>query len=256
MRTRIAGILNITPDSFHSESRCMTIDTIRSTALRIISEGADMIDIGACSTRPGSDPATEAEEWSRLASGMPTIRKACPEAVLSVDTFRPEIAARCIDTWGVDVINDVSGGNEAMYRTVAERGKGYVLTFPYGSDRDIISDMMSFFHDRLEQLGRAGGGDLILDPGFGFGKQLQQNYAILANLGRLSEFGLPIMVGMSRKSMAYRLLGTTPEESLEATCALNALAVAEGAAWLRVHDVKEAVQTALLAETYNNLKNG
>lgn len=251
MQTRIAGILNITPDSFHSESRCMTPEEICRAALRICREGADMIDVGACSTRPGSTPVTEDEEMERLGLGLPVIADACPQMPLSIDTFRPAVAARCMDEWNVAVINDVSGGSDEMFRTVASRGRGYILTFPGGTEGDIVEEMMSFFRDRLSRLAEAGVRDVTIDPGFGFGRDLMQNYSILAHLDRLAEFGVPVMAGVSRKSMAYRLLDITPEESLEATIALDTLAMTKGASWLRVHDVKETVQAVRIFEAFS-----
>lgn len=252
---KIAGILNLTPDSFYGESRVSGYDNIREAAARMYREGADMIDIGACSTRPGGVQATLEQEMERLEAGMPAVLEACPTLPLSVDTFRPEVASECVDRWGVDVINDISGGSEEMFNTVASTGAGYILTFNSETRGDILPAMLEFFETRLEQLFRAGVGKVILDPGFGFAKTLEQNYRILANLDCLKRFRLPVMAALSRKSMAYRLLDITPEQALEATVALDTVALMKGAAWLRVHDVREAVQTVRLIGELNDNKD-
>ncbi len=247
---RIAGIINLTPDSFYSGARNQEPSMLQKTALRQIDEGASMLDIGACSTRPGSEPVSATEEMRRLEYGIPAIASICGCTPLSVDTFRPEVASECVRRWGVSVINDVSGGTVEMFRTVAELGAGYILTYSKAVNGDVLQEMCLFFKDKLEQLKSAGARNVILDPGFGFGKDLRQNYQILAHLDILEQFGLPVMAGVSRKSMAYRLLGITPEDALEATTALNTLAMAGGAEWLRVHDVRAAVQAARIFEKY------
>lgn len=263
---RIAGILNLTPDSFYSASRSRSEEAVRDAAVRILAEGADMLDIGACSTRPGSVPASEDEELARLESGMPVIldtvssnesvtsQSPASRHLISVDTFRPEVARQCVSRWGVSVINDISGGSEEMYRTVAELGTGYILTYSLQAGDDVIESMMRFFENRLRQLETAGASGIILDPGFGFGKTLDQNYEVLVGMSRLKEFGLPVMAGVSRKSMAYKLPGITPEESLEATTALHVLAMQTGADWLRVHDVGAAVQAAAIFRKYESFR--
>lgn len=247
---RIAGIINLTPDSFYSGARNQEPSALQETALRLIDEGASMLDIGACSTRPGSEPVSAEDEMRRLEAGMPAIAGICGSTPLSVDTFRPEVASECVRRWGVSVINDVSGGTEEMFRTVAGLGAGYILTYSEAVSGDVLQLMCSFFKDKLERLKSAGVNNVILDPGFGFGKDLRQSYQILAHLDILEQFGLPIMTGVSRKSMAYRLLDITPENALEATTALNTLAMAGGAEWLRVHDVRAAVQAARIFEEY------
>ena len=253
-RAKIAGILNLTPDSFYSSSRHLhSVDIARAVA-RLCNEGADMIDIGACSTRPGSIPVSQQEELHRLMEGMPPVLEAHGNTTLSVDTFRPEIASECITRWNVSVINDISGGCDDMFRTVAESGATYILTYNQTAETEILRDMLSFFGRKLDCLDKAGCDKVIIDPGFGFGKSIEQNYQILANLTLLKQFGCPIMAGVSRKSMAYELLGITPEDSLEATVALNTLAMAGGAEWLRVHDVKAAVQASLIFSAYSNNK--
>lgn len=263
---RIAGILNLTPDSFYSASRSRSMEAMRDAVIRLLGEGADMLDIGACSTRPGSAPVSEQEELARLESGMAVILDTVSSEgdgnclthlnrhPISVDTFRPEVARQCVSRWGVSVINDISGGSEEMFRTVAELEAGYILTYSQRAEDDIIGSMIRFFETRLHQLESAGAAGIILDPGFGFGKTLEQNYEVLAGMARLKEFGLPVMVGVSRKSMAYKLLGITPEESLEATTALHVLAMQSGADWLRVHDVGAAVQAAAIFRKYKSFR--
>lgn len=254
---RIAGILNLTPDSFYSASRSRDEEAVRGAAVRLLSEGADMLDIGACSTRPGSIPVSGEEELARLEAGVPAILdSAAGSAVpLSVDTFRPDIARQCVSRWGFSVINDISGGSEDMFRTVAQLGVRYILTYSEQPDEDVTGSMMRFFETKLGQLEAAGVSDIILDPGFGFGKTMEQNYEILAAMSGLRKFGLPVMAGVSRKSMACRLLGITPEESLEATTALNVLAMEAGADWLRVHDVRAARQSAVIFDRYRHYRN-
>lgn len=241
---KVAGILNLTPDSFYDGCRFLAPDEVREAALRIRREGADMIDVGACSTRPGSVFATEQEEIERLRAGLPVIKETCQPIQLSIDTFRPAVASFVIDNWGLAVINDVSGGSEEMYRLAAETGTGYILTYNQPvSGGDVITEMLAFFNERIECLLAAGVRGIILDPGFGFSKSLSQNYRILAHLDRLVSLGFPVMAGVSRKSMATKLLGITADEALEATTSLNTIALLAGAAWLRVHDVGTAVQT-------------
>ncbi len=249
---KVAGILNLTPDSFYDGCRFIDPDEVRKAALRISREGADMIDVGACSTRPGSTAVTEQEEIERLRNGMPVIKGACPSMPLSIDTFRYDVAAYVIDNWGATVINDVSGGSKKMYSLAAETGTGYILTYnqPVSGD-DVVTEMLHFFDERIGCLLAAGVREIILDPGFGFSKSLGQNYRILAHLDRLVSLGFPVMAGVSRKSMATKLLEITASDALEATTALNTIALSAGAAWLRVHDVTAAVQTVRIMNAVN-----
>jgi len=251
---KIMGIINVTPDSFWSGSRVQDRQTLVERVRLMVSQGADAIDLGGCSTRPGSVPVSGEEEMERLQWGLDIIRDSFPDLIVSVDTFRPQIARRCVDDWGVSIINDVYGGYDEMYRTVAETGACYVLSFSEECVKDPVGEMISFFADRIPQMENAGvdvSERVILDPGFGFGKNLEQNYEILAGMDRLQEFGLPVMAGVSRKSMAFRLLDITPKESLNATTVLNTLSLLRGAEWLRVHDVLEAVQVVKLFGMYN-----
>lgn len=243
------GILNVTPDSFYGASRMQNADSLSERVEQIVSEGARCIDIGACSTRPGATVASAAEERDRLEWSLPLIgRKNDGRCLLSVDTFRPEIAEWCVREHGTDIVNDVSGGDEEMYRLVASTGVRYVLTCaePVAAGTDIVSGTAEFFRDRLQRMAGLGVSverQVILDPGFGFGKTLEQNWLLLSRMSELQSFGLPLLAGLSRKSMAWKPLGITPEECLPATIAMNLAALERGASWLRVHDVREAVQT-------------
>lgn len=240
------GIINVTPDSFWSGSRVQDKATLLERVRLMISQGADAIDIGGCSTRPNAVQATEEAEMERLEWGLDAIREEFPDIMLSVDTYRPRIAERCVKQWKVNIINDVYGGDADMYGVVAETGAQYVLTWAEDIMQNAVEEMKLFFRDRLQKLEKAGVDvrkKVILDPGYGFGKTLEQNYTVLAHQGELRELGLPILAGLSRKSMAWKLLGITPEEALPATIVMNAVALMESADWLRVHDVKEAVQT-------------
>jgi len=241
---RIMGIINVTPDSFWSGSRVQDRQTLAERVRQMISQGADAIDIGGCSTRPGSAQPTEEEEMERLSWGLDAIRGEFPDILLSVDTYRPRIASRCVKEWKADIINDVYGGDSDMYGVVAETGARYILTCAETVRQDPVAEMIPFFEERLNRLERAGVDvekKVILDPGFGFGKTVEQNFTLLANLEKLRVRDLPLLVGVSRKSMAWRLLGITPQECLPATVAMNTVALMGGADWIRVHDVLEAV---------------
>jgi len=249
--TKIMGIINVTPDSFWSGSRVQDTATLLERVRLMISQGADAIDIGGCSTRPNAVQASEQEEMERLEWGLDAVRREFPDILLSVDTYRPRIAERCVREWNVDIINDVYGGNADMYKVVAETGVQYVLMWAEDIREDPVGEMMSFFKDRLQKLENAGVDvcrKVILDPGYGFGKTLEQNYTLLARQGKLREFGLPVLSGLSRKSMAWKLLDVTPQEALPATIAMNTVALLNGADWLRVHDVLEAVHTVKIVQ--------
>lgn len=244
----VMGILNVTPDSFFGASRIQDEDALEARVEQIVSEGARCMDIGACSTRPGAQVASDRQERERLEWSLPVIvRKNAGRCMLSVDTFRPEIARWCVSEFGIGLVNDVSGGCDEMFRLVAQTGVGYVLTsaLPVAQGTDIVRGTCAFFEQRLEMLSGMGvklETQVILDPGFGFGKTLDENWQLLAGMSELQSFGLPVLAGLSRKSMAWKLLGITPEECLPATVAMNMAALERGAAWLRVHDVREAVQ--------------
>lgn len=264
---RVMGILNVTPDSFYSGSRKQTETDIAARVRAIVDEGADMIDIGAYSSRPGADDVSAEEEMARLRTGLEIIRREAPGAVVSVDTFRADVAAMCVEEYGVAVVNDISGGSldAAMFRTVARLGVPYVLMHIQGEPRtmqqnprygDLMREVFLYFSEKVLRLRSMGVGDIILDPGFGFGKTLEHNYEMMCRLENFHEFGLPVLVGISRKSMIYRLLGGTPENSLNGTTVLNTMALMKGAHILRVHDVKAAVEAVRIFTAMRDAGSG
>ena len=254
----VMGILNVTPDSFYAGSRVQTEEAIAVRARQIVDEGGAIIDVGACSTRPGSTPVSEEEEMARLRLALPIVRREVPDAVISVDTNRPDVARMAVEELGADIINDVGplpGGTTSApvsssvgrapvschvgrASCAAHPSVPYILT----SQQPTLRETLLFFATEVERLRSLGHKDIILDPGFGFGKTVEQNYELLAQMERLQVMELPILVGISRKSMIYKPLGITPEEALNGTTALHAVALLKGANILRVHDVKEAVQ--------------
>ena len=253
----VMGILNVTPDSFYAASRVETEEAIASRARQIASEGGAIIDVGACSTRPGSTPVSEEEEMARLRMALPIVRREVPEAVISVDTFRPNVARMVVEELGADIINDVGplpGGTTAAPGPVGRATCAVHSAVPYilTSQEPTLRDTLLFFSKEVERLRSKGQKDIILDPGFGFGKTVEQNYELLSQLERLQVMELPVLVGVSRKSMIFKPLGITPDEALNGTTALHAVALMKGASILRVHDVKEAVQTVRL----NNILRG
>ena len=235
----VMGIVNVTPDSFYAPSRTEGVAEAVAQAQRMVREGAAVIDVGACSTRPGSQPVTEDEEWQRLLPVLEALHDELPSVPLSVDTFRPSVAHRCVQRFGPLLVNDVSGGEAAL------PGVPYVLTCP-------DADPMAFFAQRLPQLAQRGVEEVILDPGFGFGKTIEDNYRILSHLSDLQTFGLPVLVGLSRKSMVYKPLGIKPSEALTGTTVLHTVALQRGASILRVHDVAEAVTAVRLLHLLYN----
>lgn len=244
---QVMGILNVTPDSFFAGSRMQTEQAIAGRANQIVAEGAAMIDVGGCSTRPGSEPVSEAEEMQRLRLALGVVRREQPHAVVSVDTFRPDVARMAVEEFGADIINDVSEGTVEMYRMIARLRVPYILM----SVQPNLRDMLLAFAREVQQLRDFGVKDIILDPGFGFGKTVAQNYSVMNQLERLQIMELPLLVGISRKSMIFKLLGLTPDESLNGTSVLNTIALMKGASILRVHDVKEAVECVRIVESLN-----
>ena len=244
---QVMGILNVTPDSFFAGSRMQTEQAIAGRANQIVAEGAAMIDVGGCSTRPGSEPVSEAEEMQRLRLALGVVRREQPHAVVSVDTFRPDVARMAVEEFGADIINDVSEGSVEMYRMIARLRVPYILM----SVQPNLRDMLLAFAREVQQLRDFGVKDIILDPGFGFGKTVAQNYEVMNQLERLLVMDLPLLVGISRKSMIFKLLGLTPDESLNGTSVLNTIALMKGASILRVHDVKEAVECVRIVESLN-----
>lgn len=258
-RPQVMGILNVTPDSFYSGSRKQTEREIADRANEIIAQGGTMIDIGAFSTRPGAQEVSEDEEARRLQWALGIVRREQPDAVVSVDTYRPAVARKCIAEWGADIINDVSEGGitgivdtpihetERMFDVVGELKCPYILM----SVKFSLHDMLIAFADEVQQLRDRGVKDIILDPGFGFGKTLEENYRLMREMEKLHVLGLPLLVGVSRKSMIFKLLGGTPASALNGTTVLHALSLAKGASILRVHDVKEAVEAVKIVEMLN-----
>ena len=247
---QVMGILNATPDSFFAGSRRQTETEIAARANEIIEQGGTIIDVGAFSTRPGADEVSEQEETERLRRALAIVRREQPDAVLSVDTYRPTVARMCVEEFGADIINDVSEGgitgivntpiheDESMFETVARLRVAYILM----SVKPDLYSMMKAFAAEVQQLRDLGMKDVILDPGFGFGKTLEQNYRIMDGMERLHELGLPLLVGISRKSMISRLLQTDASGALNGTTVLNTIALLKGASILRVHDVRECVE--------------
>lgn len=247
---RVMGILNVTPDSFFSDSRAQTKELVVARVREMIAQGADIIDVGACSTRPGSEPASQQEEMQRLRMALRTIRQEVPGVVLSIDTFRPDVAKMSVEEFGADIINDVDPSKE-MFRVVSRLGVPYVLM----SRQATLRPMLLEFAERVQQLRDIGQKDIILDPGFGFGKRVEQgdtvldtNFEVLKDMERLLVLELPLLVGVSRKRMVFQTLGTTPAEALNGTSVINTIALEKGASILRVHDVREAVECVKLCE--------
>lgn len=245
---QVMGILNVTPDSFYAGSRVQTERDIVSRAQQIVTEGGSMIDVGACSTRPDSEPATEQEEMERLRGALGIIRREMPDAIISVDTFRPDVARMAVEEFGADIINDVGTPSTThhpspMYRMVTGLQVPYIYMSRKATMRDILLDCAEVM-DTLRAMGQK---DIILDPGFGFGKTLEENYAVLNNLERMQMTGLPVLVGVSRKSMIYKCLDIDPAQALNGTTVLNTIALTKGASILRVHDVREAVEAVKLS---------
>lgn len=250
---QIMGILNVTPDSFYSDSRTPDEAHITERVRQMMDEGADMIDIGGYSSRSGADDVTPEEEMDRLRRGLRIVRELYPEVPVSVDTFRADVARMCIEEEGADIINDISGGmmDRQMFRTVARLGVPYILMHMQGTPDtmqvaphydNLRREVMLYFAERIDRLCQMGAKDIIVDPGFGFGKTLEHNYELMNHLEDFAVFNLPLLVGISRKSMIYKLTGGTPQTSLNGTTVLNTISLVKGAHILRVHDVKAAAE--------------
>ena len=257
---RVMGILNATPDSFFAASRSQTEAEIAERTQQILQEGATMIDVGACSTRPDSEPVSEQEEMQRLRFALPIIRKQAPDAVVSVDTFRPNVARMVVEEYGVEIINDVgapvnskqlsANNQETMFRMVSRLRVPYI----YMSRKSTMKEVMLDSAKVVDMLRSMGQKDIILDPGFGFGKTVEQNYKVFGELERMQALHLPVLVGISRKSMIWKLLGCSPAEALNSTTVLNTLALVKGASILRVHDVKEAMECVKITQQLEKVK--
>lgn len=262
---RVMGILNVTPDSFYSRSRMQTDEAIANRARQILDEGATIIDIGAYSSRPNAEHITAAEEIDRLRVGLDIIRRNHPDAVLSVDTFRAEVASFCVKEYRVDIINDIAGGDmdEKMFDTVARLNVPYIMMHLQGTPQNmqvaphydnLIKEVFLYFARKVQQLRDRGVKDIILDPGFGFGKTLEHNYELMAQLEDFRIFELPLLVGVSRKSMITRLLDISPSEALNGTTVLDTISLMKGADILRVHDVRQAVEAVKIVTKLQQCK--
>ena len=258
-RPVVMGILNVTPDSFFAGSRKRTETEITTRIEEILAQGGDWIDIGGYSSRPDATPVTADEEMRRLELGLEILSRDYPSVPVSVDTFRADVARCCVEKYGVAMINDISAGelDPEMFRTVADLKVPYIMMHMRGTPQtmasltdytNLMDEIMLYFAEKVRQLCLMGVSDLILDPGFGFSKTLEQNYELMAHLREFGIFDLPILVGISRKRMIYQLLGGSPEESLNGTTALHAYALLNGADILRVHDVKEAVEAVRIVQ--------
>ena len=244
----VMGILNVTPDSFYAGSRKQTEQEIVERVRQIVTEGGAIIDVGACSTRPGFQEVSEKEEMDRLRFGLGIVRRELPDSVVSVDTFRPDVARMAVEEFGADIVNDVSEGGTAMFRMISNLRVPYILM----SQQPTMREMLLSFAEKVQQLRDFGAKDIILDPGFGFGKTQEQNYQVMGELEKLQVMELPLLVGVSRKSMIFKLFGVTPNESLNGTTALNVIALMKGASILRVHDVREAVECCKIMNRVNS----
>ncbi len=256
---QVMGILNVTPDSFYAGSRGVTKHYTLERLQQILDEGASIIDIGACSTRPGADEVSMEEEMSRLRMGLELIRQHRPDAIVSVDTYRADVAKMCVEEYGAAIINDISAGqmDEQMFPTIARLGVPYIIMHMKGTPKDMqvnpqydhfLKEVFYYFSEKVQRLRDLGVKDIIIDPGFGFGKTLEHNYELMNHLEEFALFELPLLVGVSRKSMIYKHLGITPEEALNGTTTLNTIALLKGASILRVHDVREAMESVKIVQ--------
>lgn len=260
---KVMGIINVTPDSFYAGSRVSGAEAVADRVARMRDEGADILDLGGYSSRPGADEVSAEEEYRRLAEGLEVIRRVWSDAVVSVDTFRADVARKCVREWGADIINDISGGDldPEMWDTVAELGVPYVLMHMRGNPQtmgtltdynDVSADTLTDLALKTAELRQRGVADVIVDPGFGFAKTVEQNYRLLSDLSEFRALGAPLLVGISRKTMIWKPLGIVPEQAGNGTTVLNTIALLNGADILRVHDVREAVEAVRLVELLKN----
>ena len=259
----VMGILNVTPDSFYDGGKYVSEEDIAGRVEQLASEGADILDVGAFSTRPGAEPVPEEEEWRRLEQALRIIRDLQPQLPVSVDTFRASVARKAVEGYAVEMINDISGGDmdPEMFRTVADLRVAYVMMHMQGTPQTmqdnpeydhVVRDILYIFSKKIALLNELGVTTLVLDPGFGFGKTLEHNYQLLKGLKAFRATGLPLLVGVSRKSMIWRLLGTSAEEALEGTTVVQTLALLEGVDILRVHDVRAAREAVKIIDYWKN----
>ena len=260
---RIMGILNITPDSFYAESRTETESAILARCRQIIEEGGDIIDVGAYSSRPHALHISMEEEMKRLRKGLKIISREYPDAIISIDTFRAEVARMCVEEFGAAIINDIAAGSmdPGMFSTIARLGVPYIIMHMQGTPQNmqdhphygnVVKEVIYFFSEKVQLLRDIGVKDIIIDPGFGFGKTLADNYKLLNELDEFAILKLPLLVGVSRKSMIYKLLDETPQQALNGTTAIHAIALMKGANLLRVHDVRAAYETVRIFTTMSN----
>ncbi len=263
---RVMGILNVTPDSFYSGSRKQSEEEIIDRVKQILDEGGNIIDLGAYSSRPNADHISTEEEMSRLRKALKVINQNFPDAVLSIDTFRADVAKMCVEEYGAAIINDIAAGmmDDRMFSTVAQLGVPYIMMHMQGTPQDmqknphydnIVKEILYYFSEKVQRLRDLGAKDLILDPGFGFGKTVAHNYELMEHMEEFAVFELPILVGISRKSMIYKLLGGGPEDALNGTAVLDTVALMKGASILRVHDVKEAVEAVKIFAALKGMKD-
>lgn len=262
-RPKVMGVVNVTPDSFYAKSRVIYSQEVIKRVAQMLDDGADIIDVGAYSSRPGAAQISEEEEWGRLEAALREIRTHFPDAIISLDTYRSRIAKKAIENFGVDIINDISAGemDDNMFDIIARFNVPYIIMHMQGNPQNmqqnpqyehLMKEIALFFAQKSEQLKALGVSDIIIDPGFGFGKTIDHNYELLAKLDEFKIFELPLLVGFSRKSMIYKFLNSSPDEALNGTTVLNTLALSKGAHILRVHDVKPAIETVRL---YNQMIN-
>ena len=256
-RPWVMGIVNVTPDSFYSGSRAMDEQTLVDRVRQLLADVADVLDVGACSTRPGSESVSEQGEMERLQWALGIIRREAPDAIISVDTYRAEVARRCVEEWGTDIINDISGGmlDKEMFATVARLNVPYVLMHMRGTPEtmstltdyeNVTAEVLEWLARRIDELRQMGVADVIADPGFGFAKTVEQNYEMLARLNAFHALEAPLLVGVSRKRMIYTPLHCDADHALNGTTVINTIALLHGAHILRVHDVKAAAEAVAL----------
>ena len=265
-RPQIMGIVNVTPDSFYSASRTFDVDSLEKKVEQMVSEGVDIFDIGAYSTRPGADDVSPEEELRRLQRGMEVVKRMAPNIPVSIDTFRANVARTCVEEMGADIVNDVSGGtlDADMAATMGQLDVPYILMHMRGTPATmqqftdypggVVADVVGDLKVKMEHFREQGCRQVILDPGFGFSKTLEQNYELMNGLTAFHELNAPLLVGISRKSMIFRLLGTSSAESLEGTTVLNTIAMLAGSHILRVHDVRAAVEARTILEELDKTK--
>lgn len=260
---KVMGVLNLTPDSFYDGGRYDSKEKIFIHVQKMVNDGCDILDIGACSTRPGALEVSESEELKRLKPVIELIRLKFPELIISVDTYRSDVAKIMVNDYSADIINDISSGDmdEKMLETIAQLNVPYIMMHMQGTPRsmqqnpeykNVVQEVIQYFSEKLNKTKLLGINDVIIDPGFGFGKTIDHNYQLLKYLSDFGIFELPILVGLSRKSMIYKVLDTSPDDSLNGTTVLNSLALKGGANILRVHDVCEAKETISLFQKFSN----